>query len=75
MGHCLYLRHHYTSAASGPVASWPASDNPDDHDADDAACAMSYFQTAWHLCGQCVLKLRGWDEAVLSKNDDDNQKA
>lgn len=74
MGHCLYLRHHYTSAATGPPAGWPASDNPNDHDADDAACAMSYYQTAWHLCGQCILKLRGWDEAVLSKDDDDNQR-
>ena len=74
LGHCLYLRHHYTAAATGPVATWPASDNPDDHDADDAACAMSYYQTAWHLCGKCILKLRGWDEAQLSRDDDGNKK-
>lgn len=74
MGHALYLRHHFTAPAAGPVATWPASDNPNDHDADDAACALSYYQTAWHLCGQCVLKLRGWDEAQLSKDDDDNKK-
>lgn len=74
MGHCLYLRHHYTSPASGPIATWPASDNPKDHDKDDAACAMSYFQTAWHLCGKCSLKLRGWDEQKLSPDDDDNKK-
>jgi hypothetical protein len=74
MGHCLYLRHHYTSAAAGPIAGWPASDNPLDHDKDDAACAMSYFQTAWHLCGECSLKLRGWDEEQLKPDDDDNKK-
>lgn len=74
MGHCLYLRHHYTSAASGAIATWPASDNPDDHDKDDNACALSYFQTAWHFCGKCILKLRGWDEAVLEPDPDDANK-
>lgn len=75
MGHCLYLRHHYTAGAtSGAPATWPASDNPDDHDADDPGCAMSYYRTDWHLCGKCILKLRGWDESVLSKDDDANRK-
>jgi hypothetical protein len=74
MGHCLYLRHHYTSPATGPIAGWPASDNPADHDKDDAACALSYYQTAWHLCGKCALKLRGWDEEQLKPDDDDNKK-
>ncbi|MBZ5624567.1 MAG: hypothetical protein LAQ69_38580 [Acidobacteriia bacterium] len=75
MGHCLYLRHHYIDATSGFFGRLLVnSANPKDHDKDDDACALSYYQTAWHLCGKCSLKLRGWDEEPLKPDGDDNKK-
>jgi OmpA family len=75
MGHCLFLRHHYAAnRAPNPDGTLPASDNPKDHHDKDVACAMSYYQTAWHFCGKCLLKLRGWDEAALKPVEDDNKK-
>lgn len=64
MGHNFWLKH------------WENADGstPDDHDQDDHNCIMSYSTNSGllaaiqapgiytpHFCGQCNLKLRGWD--------------
>jgi hypothetical protein len=75
-GHCLYMRHHYTTKT--PQVWSPTTptntDNPLDHDNDDIACVMGYQSLPWHFCGLCILKLRGWNESALSMTDADNKK-
>lgn len=68
MGHNFWLTHWENALGSTPA----------DHDKSDHNCSMSYsnnsgafaFQAEGkytpHFCGQCILKLRGWDTDVAA---------
>lgn len=50
-GHFLHLPHATPTGGTNEAAV---------HDASDAKCVMNYDPDALHLCGGCLLRLRGW---------------
>lgn len=67
LGHHLFLTH----AESG--TTW--SGYPNEHDASDGSCLMSYDPTADHFCGLCVLSLQGWSRTRLSPQSARNRRS
>jgi hypothetical protein len=57
LGHCLYLAHQPGSADKDHP---PAGAVKEAHD-EAVHCVMSYESDAAFLCGQCILKVAGWD--------------
>jgi hypothetical protein len=50
-GHFLHLPHSEPTGGTDEVAM---------HDQNDDKCIMNYVPDALHLCGGCLLRLRGW---------------
>lgn len=50
-GHFLHLPHAAPTGGADEAAM---------HDANDAKCIMNYDPDALHLCGCCLIRLRGW---------------
>ncbi len=64
IGHHLFLAHAPNAAGF----------KADTHDAADANCMMSYTRPRLAFCGQCQLRLRGWQGSTLSKTGASNKK-
>jgi hypothetical protein len=61
IGHTLYLQHYENTPQ---LYDQDAKSTPDEHDAADHACLMSYADNhphKPHFCGRCNLNLRGWN--------------
>ncbi len=63
IGHVLHLPH--TRSEPG---NW---DDPNAHDFIDRTCVMAYnYTSVRHLCGYCLLRLRGWDHTKIASGTD-----